>query len=109
MFITRANGGESICDMKQKAHFIIDGKIVGTIKNISTSFDMDNDMIKEKILGTVSDLVANFMYYDRNEDFDLDLGDIENAIHNKVITIDEIVDKFRKGIEAAYFDDGRES
>lgn len=62
---------------------------------------------REAILNTISDHVSNLMYYDRKEDEGLGLGEIENAIHSKEITIDEIVDKFRKCIEAAYYDDGR--
>lgn len=54
--------------------------------------------MKENILNTVTDLVGNFMYYDRKEDEDLPDGAIETAIRNGVITIDEIVDKFKSDI-----------
>ncbi len=52
--------------------------------------------IKERILGTVDDLVSSFLYYDRKEDEELRLGDIDVAIGNGDITIDEIVNKFRE-------------
>lgn len=50
---------------------------------------------KERILGTVDDLVSDFLYYDRKEDEDLPNGAIDTAIEKGEVTIDEIVDKFR--------------
>lgn len=55
-----------------------------------------NRNVKTLILNQVVDLVANFMYYDRNEDEDLRVGDIEKAIQDGKITIDEIADKFKQ-------------
>ena len=52
----------------------------------------------ELILGRVEDLVANFLYYDRKEDEDLPRGVIEKAIKKQEITIEEIVNKFKKSI-----------
>ncbi len=43
--------------------------------------------------------VANFLYYDRKDDDDLPQGNIERAIKNGVITIDEIVIKFKLELE----------
>ena len=54
--------------------------------------------IKENILLTVDDLVSNFLDYDRKEDEELKLGDIDTAIKNGEVTIDEIVNKFRECI-----------
>jgi hypothetical protein len=45
-------------------------------------------------LGTISDLVADFLYYDRKKDEQLPRGAIEAAIAAKEITFDEIVSKF---------------
>jgi hypothetical protein len=50
--------------------------------------------LKDKILGTVTDLVSSFLYYDRKEDEDLARGSIESAIKHNVITIDDIINKF---------------
>jgi hypothetical protein len=50
---------------------------------------------REKILGTVGDLVSDFLYYDRKEDEDLPRGEIEAAIKTEVITTEEIVSHFR--------------
>jgi hypothetical protein len=60
---------------------------------------MDNRSRRDIILGTVSDLVANFLYYDRKGDEDLPRGQIEEAIENKEITADEIVELFKKELE----------
>ena len=54
--------------------------------------------IKESILLTVEDLVGSFMYYDRKEDEELGRGEIEAAIKNKDITVDDIVDQFRSSL-----------
>lgn len=53
---------------------------------------------KEVILGVVSDLVADFMYYDRKEDDCLPRGAIEKAIEVGAITEDEIIEKFASEI-----------
>lgn len=52
--------------------------------------------MKDLILGTVDDLVAYFLYYDRKNDEELKVGDIDVAVDNGIISIDEIVDQFRK-------------
>ena len=55
--------------------------------------------MKQIILDTASDLMANFLYYDRKEDEDLPIGVIEQTIRDGEITVDEIVSIFRQGIE----------
>lgn len=50
---------------------------------------------KELILDTVSDLVSDFLYYDRKEDEELPRGSIEEALQAKELTIDDLVAKFR--------------
>lgn len=45
---------------------------------------------KELILDTVSD----FLYYDRKEDEDLGRDEIDKAVVNGIVTIEEIVAKF---------------
>ena len=52
------------------------------------------------ILGTVGDLVGNFLYYDRKTDEDLRYGDIQKALQSGEVTIDEIVDTFRNTLIA---------
>lgn len=54
---------------------------------------------KKLILDTVDDLVGGFMYYDRKEDPELERGDIEKAIESGIITIDEIVERFKSKID----------
>jgi hypothetical protein len=52
--------------------------------------------LKQKILNKVRDLADNFMYYDRSAD--LPAGAIEKAIEDGIITVDEIVNEFRKNL-----------
>ena len=54
---------------------------------------------RELILMSVKDLVANLLYYDRKEDEELSVDDIADAILEKEITVDEIIDEFRKELE----------
>ena len=54
---------------------------------------------RKLILGTVDDLVTNFLYYGRKEDEELGCGEIEEAIKQGEVSIDEIVAAFRKHLE----------
>ena len=60
--------------------------------------------MKDRILASVSDLVANLLYYDRKEDFDLPVGAIDRAIRDSEVTVDELVEQFRadlvKGLDS---------
>ena len=60
-----------------------------------------DESLKQLILGTVEDMVADFLYYDRKEDEDLPRGAIEEAVAEGQITIDEIVNQFRQNLEEA--------
>lgn len=51
---------------------------------------------RKHILDEVSDVVGRFVYYDRKEDDELPRGSIEDAIKSGEITLDEIVEEFRK-------------
>ena len=51
---------------------------------------------RQRIFVTVSDLVADLMYYDRKEDDQLPRGAIEEAIESGEITVDEIANHFRQ-------------
>ena len=58
---------------------------------------------RRKIIeNTISDLVSDFLYYDRKEDEQLFKGEIEEAVEKGEITVNQIVEKFgeelRKGI-----------
>lgn len=56
-------------------------------------------MEKELILDTISDMVKDFLYYDRKEDEYLGLGKIEECIKSGEITIEEIVNQFKTSLE----------
>lgn len=57
---------------------------------------------KEYVNDVVSDLISDFLYYDRKEDDTLPRGHIENMIKNGELTVDEIIGMFaehlRKGL-----------
>lgn len=54
---------------------------------------------RENIEATIDDLVGSFLYYDRKEDEKLLRGEIEAAVKAGEITVDEIVERFRKGVQ----------
>ena len=56
--------------------------------------------MKELILETVSDLVGDFLFYGRKEDEEVRVGEIQKAVERGDITKDEIVDEFRKQLDA---------
>lgn len=49
---------------------------------------------RELIIANVQDLVVDFLYYDRKEDEELGLGDIEKAISEGIIKESEIIEIF---------------
>lgn len=57
--------------------------------------------LKNIIENTIEDTVANFFYYDRKNDEELKVGEIELAVKKGVITKEEILEKFRRHVEAA--------
>lgn len=50
------------------------------------------------ILTTAKDLMRRFLYYDRKEDTELALGEIESAIQQGVVTVDEILAVFHRAL-----------
>lgn len=55
---------------------------------------------KERILIAVDNLVANLLYYDRKEDEDLPVGEIEKAIQLGEISVQDMVDLFHFRLRA---------
>ncbi len=53
------------------------------------------------ILLTANDLGSSFLFYDRKEDEELGVGEIERAILDGEITVDEIVAEFRGILEVS--------
>lgn len=51
--------------------------------------------MKKLILGTISDLVADFLYYDRKEDESLPMGTIEHCVADGTVSVGELVEHFR--------------
>lgn len=54
--------------------------------------------LRQKILNVAVDLMGDFMYHDRKEDSSLPEGAIEHAIKDGIITVEEIMEVFRKGL-----------
>ena len=55
--------------------------------------------MKQIIKETIKDLVSDFLYYDRKEDFELPNGVIETEIDEGNLTINEIVTEFKLNLE----------
>ena len=54
---------------------------------------------RELILGTARDTALDFVAYNRKHDEELPLGEIQAAIKAREVTVEEIVEAFRKGLE----------
>jgi len=57
---------------------------------------------KQVILNTIEDLVSKFVYYDRKEDEELSMKQLNKAVKDGIVTIDEIVAEFRKHLENTF-------
>ncbi|HDY68785.1 hypothetical protein LCGC14_0823250 [marine sediment metagenome] len=55
----------------------------------------ENQKMRETILNEINRVVADFLYYNRKEDEELGVTDIDNAIKDGIITVDEIVGCFK--------------
>lgn len=55
--------------------------------------------MKQLILGTIQDLCSDFLYYDRKEDEDLSVEQLKDAVKNGEVTIDEMVQEFKRNLE----------
>ncbi len=58
--------------------------------------------MKKTILDTISDLCSSFLYYDRKDDEELTMEQLNEAVKSGEITIDEMVDEFRKHLENTF-------
>ena len=50
--------------------------------------------MREDILMTLRDIVADFLYYDRKEDEELGINSIQTAIKDGIISEEEIIKEF---------------
>src|SRR5258708_6174104 len=64
---------------------------------------VDNIFMNKKqiALDTVTDLAADFLYYDRKDDDELSREDIKNLLKSKELTKKEIKEHFSKAIDEA--------
>lgn len=56
---------------------------------------------REHILGAISDMMADFLYYHRKEDAQLPCGAIEEAIQNGEVTVEEMVEAFEAELRSS--------
>ena len=54
--------------------------------------------MKEVILYKIAYFVSKFTYYDRKGDKQLSIKQLTDAVNNDVVTVDEIVGAFKRGI-----------
>lgn len=55
--------------------------------------------MKELIIGITKDMASFLLYYDRKECEDLEMDAIQDAVEKGIITKQDIVDAFEKGLE----------
>lgn len=55
--------------------------------------------MKDIIIDTINDLAVDFLYYDRKEDDELPIGEIEKALASKEISVNKIVETFKTKVE----------
>lgn len=53
---------------------------------------------REMILAAAEDLSSDLLHYNRQYDQDLPKGEIEKAVANEIVTVDEIVARFRAAL-----------
>ncbi len=53
---------------------------------------------KELILNEVSDIIGRLLYYDRKEDEELGLGEIEQSLIEGEVTVNDILEVIREQI-----------
>jgi translation elongation factor EF-G len=58
--------------------------------------------MKQTILDVISDLCSDFFYYDRKEDEQLTIEQLNEAVKSGKITIDEMVSEFRRHLENTF-------
>lgn len=60
---------------------------------------LKGDDLKQRIRDHIGDLFADWLYYDRKEDYEVPREAIEQAVKDGVITKGEIVKAFKEQIE----------
>lgn len=58
--------------------------------------------MKETILLKIGDLCTDFLFYDRKEDEDLTIEQLNESVKSGEITIEEMVAEFRKNLENTF-------
>lgn len=70
-----------------------------TLEDPNDKIDQEDWSDRETLAATISDLVKDLLVYDRREDEQLPEGRIEDMIARGEVTIEQMVDCFRRGLE----------
>jgi hypothetical protein len=62
---------------------------------------ISDDELRCRIMDVASDLMSNFLYYDRKEDENLPVGTIEKALYDGTVLIEDIIDEWRNELQKA--------
>jgi len=62
-------------------------------------FNKSTEVSKKLVKNIISDLVSQFLYYDRKEDDVIGVGDIERLVRMGKMSVDEITNVFRNELE----------
>jgi hypothetical protein len=79
-------------------------ELTGDSETIEVEFEEENP-IKKVILNTIEDLCSNFLFYNRKEDENLSIEQLNEAVKSGFITIDEMVEEFRKHLTNTFKDE----
>ncbi len=65
---------------------------------------MNDEELKKLILDTAGDLALDFLIHDRDDDEELSTEQLQIAVEDGVVTLDEIMDRIRLILEAGLVD-----
>jgi len=65
----------------------------------SDEFNKSTEVLKTSVKNIISDMVADFLYYDRKEDDQIGVGDIDKLTRTGKMTVDEMTNVFRNELE----------
>lgn len=60
--------------------------------------------LRNTIFDIVEDLVTDFLYYDRKDDDEIGVEELDGAIKSGIITVEEIIAHFTKKLRHTYPD-----
>lgn len=98
------------CDHKPETGVSENGVVVAWLCRCGRRFDAatlvppPSDARRKHVLNSASDACVRFLYYDRKADDELPVHAIEEAVIAGEVSVDEIVDVWRKQLELSVAD-----